>query len=135
VDAPHADRSPVPRGIGLQFMQATIQPEQKMKPTKTTTLCLRKSINRSPLQHGLLLIPLALALACFGLSPMAQAVSPPPDGGYPNNNTAEGDYALFNLTYGVANTANGYEALFSNTTGTKNSANGDRALLSYTTGN
>ena len=32
-----------------------------------------------------------VALACFGLSPMAQALLPPPapDGGYPNANTAE----------------------------------------------
>jgi hypothetical protein len=31
-----------------------------------------------------------VALACFGLSPMAQALlpPPPPDGGYPNQNTA-----------------------------------------------
>ena len=40
-----------------------------------------------------------VALACFGLSPMAQALlpPPPPDGGYPNQNTAEGDDALFSL--------------------------------------
>jgi hypothetical protein len=32
------------------------------------------------------------AFACFGLSPTAQALlpPPPPDGGYPNGNTAEG---------------------------------------------
>ena len=39
-----------------------------------------------------LLIP--LLLACFALLPRAQAVLPPPDGGYPSQNTAEGDDAL-----------------------------------------
>ena len=58
-----------------------------------------------------------LALACFALSPTLRAVSPPPDGGYPNDNTAEGTDALFNLTTGTDNTAIGYRALSSNTTG------------------
>jgi hypothetical protein len=30
----------------------------------------------------------AIALACFALSPTARAVNPPPDGGYPDGNTA-----------------------------------------------
>jgi hypothetical protein len=46
-------------------------------------------------------------LACFAVSPMTQAVVPPPDGGYPGNNTAEGQDALLNLTTGVNNTAVG----------------------------
>jgi hypothetical protein len=74
------------------------------------------------------------ALACFSLSPTAQAVSPPPDGGYTNENTAEGDSALFSLTTGTHNTADGFQALFSNTTGTANTANGHNALGSNTTG-
>jgi large repetitive protein len=37
-------------------------------------------VNRSPLRHGFLLM--VLVLACFGLSPQARAVDPPPDGGY-----------------------------------------------------
>jgi hypothetical protein len=76
-------------------------------------------------------IPVFLvALACFGLSPTAQALlpPPPPDGGYPNLNTVEGDGALFNLTTGVGNTATGFEALFSNTTGGGNTATGGSAL-------
>ena len=60
---------------------------------------------------------IALALVCFGLSPAARAVVPPPDGGYPGSNTAEGDNALFSLTTGTGNTAIGFDALFSNTTG------------------
>ena len=75
------------------------------------------------------------ASACLTLSPTARAVSPPPDGGYPNRNTAEGDDALFSLTTGFANTAIGFDALFSNTTGSFNTANGFDALVSNTTGN
>ena len=75
-------------------------------------------------------------LACFGLSPMAQALlpPPPPDGGYPNGNTAEGDNALFNLTSGSQNTALGFTALGSNTTGSRNTATGFDALVLNTTG-
>ena len=40
------------------------------------------------------LIIAVTALACFALSPIAQAISPPPDGGYPRFNTAEGQNAL-----------------------------------------
>ncbi len=54
------------------------------------------------------------ALAFFALSPAALAVTPAPDGGYPNANTAEGDDALFNLTTGDDNTASGYQALYNN---------------------
>ena len=57
---------------------------------------LRNSVNRVPWWPGFILIP--LVLACFALSPTAQGqLSPPPDGGYPNDNTAEGDDALFSL--------------------------------------
>ncbi len=51
-----------------------------------------------------------VVLACLGLSPMAQALlpPPPPDGRYPNQNTAEGDNALFSLTTGSGNTAIGF---------------------------
>ena len=97
-----------------------------------TTLHLRKSIGRSPLGLGFLLI--GLALAWFALSPPAQAVTPPPDGGYPGFNTAEGDNALFSLTTGTNNTATGSSALALNTTGIHNTANGDNALFSSTTG-
>ena len=66
--------------------------------------------------------------------PAALAVDPPPDGGYPNQNTAEGEDALFSLTTGTDNTAIGFNALFSNTTGSRNTAIGGQALLSNTTG-
>jgi hypothetical protein len=46
-------------------------------------------------------ITLALALTWLALPPSAEAVDPPPDGGYPYLNTAEGTDALFNLTTGT----------------------------------
>ena len=77
---------------------------------------------------------IALALDCFALSPRVQAVDPPPDGGYPGQNTAEGEDALFSLTIGLNNTAVGYHALHDNTTGSQNTAYGMRALANTTTG-
>jgi trimeric autotransporter adhesin len=97
-----------------------------------TTIRSIKSIGRSPLRLGFLLI--ALALACFAVLPTAQAVVPAPDGGYPGNNTAEGEDALSSLTTGTDNTAMGFHALYSNTTGSLNTANGVEALHSNTTG-
>ena len=58
-----------------------------------------------------------LLLGCFALLPTAQAVSPPPDGGYPVGNTAEGQNALLSLTSGAYNTAVGLFSLRSITTG------------------
>jgi hypothetical protein len=75
-----------------------------------------------------------LALACFAVSPIARAVTPAPDGDYPNFNTAEGQAALFSLTSGQYNTAVGYYSLFYNTTGYDNTANGAAALEHNTMG-
>ncbi len=109
---------------------------------KSATLPLPKSISRSPLRRGVPLIPFALALALFAASPTARAQLPPPapDGGYPGNNTAEGDGALSSVQInattgaGLANTAIGFDALHSNTTGSDNTATGNTALLNNTTG-
>ncbi len=54
---------------------------------------------------------LALALFCFGLSPLLRAVVPALDGGYPGFNTAEGEDALLSLTSGTYNTALGFLSL------------------------
>ena len=69
-----------------------------------------------------------MLLVCIGLLPKAQAVSPPPDGGYPNFTTAEGQNALFSLTTGVANTAIGWSSLKSSTTGSFNTGVGAGTL-------
>jgi hypothetical protein len=66
----------------------------------------------------------SLALALFALPQIAPAVDPPPDGGYPNDNTAEGTDALFSLTTGTANTALGFQALYSSTESHENTATG-----------
>jgi hypothetical protein len=121
-----------------------------MKPKNMTTLSIRNSISQPPLRRGLLgkqqlprtqttwimrsFLLMPLALAWFALSSTAQAVDPPPDGGYPSENTAEGKDALFSLTTGVGNTAIGYFALFNNTTGSYNTAIGHLALFQNTTG-
>ena len=72
---------------------------------------------------------IAFALVCFALSPKVQAVIPPPDGGYPGFNTAEGQNALFNLTTGVGDVAVGWFSLFSNTDGSFNTGVGAGTLL------
>lgn len=68
------------------------------------------------------------ALGCFGPC-VAHAVVPPPDGGYPGGNTAEGQAALLSLTTGGFNTGVGFFALRSNTEGQFNTAVGAGALL------
>jgi trimeric autotransporter adhesin len=72
---------------------------------------------------------LTLTLLCFGFFPKAQVVIPPPDGGYPGFNTAEGQNALFSRTTGVANTGVGWYSLWSNTDGSYNTGIGAGTLL------
>ncbi len=72
---------------------------------------------------------IALAFVCFGVLPEVHAVVPPPDGGYPNFTTAEGQNALHSLTTGSANTAVGWFSLFSDTEGSFNTATGAGSLL------
>src|SRR5262249_22641280 len=69
------------------------------------------------------------ALGCLALSPMLKAVNPPPDGGYPGGNTAEGQSALLSLTTGTYNTAVGLYSLLSLTDGNFNTAIGAATLL------
>src|SRR6266700_174794 len=82
---------------------------------KTVTLLMTNSMTCSPLRRRLLLV--MLSFACFWVLPTVQAVSPAPDGGYPNGNTAEGAFALQNLTTGDNNIdiSNGGVAAESNT--------------------
>jgi hypothetical protein len=74
----------------------------------------------------------ALLLACFALRQSVQAVVPPPDGGYPGGNTAEGQYALLGLTAGTYNTAVGAYSLFRDTAANFNTGVGAATLLSNT---
>lgn len=76
--------------------------------------------------------PITAILGLLGLlafSPIAQAVSPPPDGGYPGFTTAEGTNALKNLTAGSGNTALGWYSLFTDTTGSFNTGVGAGTLV------
>jgi hypothetical protein len=68
---------------------------------------------------------LALAWCAFSPTPNAFGVDPRLDRGYPNQNTAEDDNALFNLTIGADNTAMGFDVLDSNI------AASDNALASW----
>ena len=70
-----------------------------------------------------------VALACFGLSPTAQSVSPQPDGGYPGGNTAEGQNTLLRLTTGTYNTAVGVSSLRSDSAGNFNTGIGAGTLV------
>jgi hypothetical protein len=78
-----------------------------------------------PASHFLVLF----ALAGFALSEAVQAVNPPPDGGYPGGNTAEGTNALLNLATGVYNTGVGLFSLRSDAQGNFNTAIGAGTLL------
>ena len=81
------------------------------------------------------LILIALALGTLALVHRVEAVNPPPDGGYPGGNTAEGQNALLNVTTGGFNTAVGFLSLRSNTTGAFNTAIGAGTLLANTADN
>jgi hypothetical protein len=82
----------------------------------------------SPIKLVCVLITVVRAVAT------AFAVDPPPDGGYPGNNTAEGDNALFSLSTGFDNTAVGFDALSANTIGFDNTAIGLNTLAANTSG-
>ena len=76
-----------------------------------------------------------LLFACVGLAPNGLAVTPTPDGGYPNANTAEGAGALQSLTSGIHNTALGFQALLGDGAGNYNTATGSQALKNNTANN
>src|SRR5215471_18094636 len=74
-----------------------------------------------------LLITIAFLWAMID-NPKANALTPPPDGGYPNFTTAEGQNALKSLTTGAGNTGVGWSSLFTVTSGNLNTAVGAGAL-------
>jgi hypothetical protein len=84
------------------------------------------------------LIPILLIvflLTCFGFLPKSHAVSPPPDGGYPGGNTAEGQSALLSRTTGLYNTAVGIYSVLSLTDGSFCTGLGAGTLLANTANN
>jgi hypothetical protein len=133
----------------------TNPPESQNRPNLRETTAMKTVITSN---SSLLTIPrsrstlilIAFTLMAFVLAQRTQAVNPPPDGGYPGGNTAEGQGALLNLTSGTFNTAVGLFSLRSNTqnmfntaigagalfasTGNDNTATGAGALLTNTTG-
>src|SRR5215472_3523662 len=79
-----------------------------------------------------------IGFACLGFlqgTPKVFGVVPPPDGGYPNFTTAEGQNALKNLTTGAGNTGVGWYSLFSAITGSFNTAVGAGTLALNTADN
>jgi hypothetical protein len=102
--------------------------------TTMKTLITSQNSLLTILRSRSILILVALTLGAFALVQRAEAVNPPPDGGYPGGNTAEGDNTLLSLTTGANNTAIGQDALFSNTTGSDNTASGADALADNTIG-
>ncbi len=95
---------------------------------KNTTSLIRISTGRRSFRNHLILG--IHVLAASTLFSGADAVNPPPDGGYPNFTTAEGESALLGLTTGAGNTALGSFSLESLTTGSFNTAVGAATLLS-----
>ena len=75
-----------------------------------------------------MLVAVLPVLACLAFLPRARAISPAPDGCYPNFTTAEGCDALSLLATGAGNTALGWRSLFLTTTGSYNTGVGAGAL-------
>jgi hypothetical protein len=104
---------------------------------KTTILPLEKRVKRAapPFHWVLLVIPVMLASFELLLTAQADLPPPPPEGGYPDGNTAAGTQALLDLTIGQDNTALGFRALAENTQGKLNTAVGSTALRNNRLGN
>ena len=79
--------------------------------------------------NALSLILISL-ITCFASLRPAEALDPPPDGGYRGGNTAEGSNALFRVDGGAHNTAVGDSALKDNMVGDNNTATGYQSLFS-----
>jgi len=102
-----------------------ISHDLSMKMTTQSPRSVHRSLART-------LLFVSFMAVYFALFQTAQAVSPPPDGGYPGGNTAEGQNALLSLTSGTYNTAVGFLGLQSNQTGSFNTAIGAGTLLANT---
>jgi len=128
----------------FQTANAKVKPTRKKeKAMKYSVLSansvdhLKDSRSRSFWRGGFVKVPLVLGLACFALLPSVRAVTPAPDGGYPNDNTAEGENALFDLDVNSStdNTALGFEAMHFAVTTFGNTAVGSQAMEFAGSGN
>jgi hypothetical protein len=81
---------------------------------------------------GLISTFVVLSWFAMPITRNAFGVSPPPDGAYPNFNTAEGQNALLSLSGGTVNTAVGFGSLQANRTNSFNTAIGAGTLLANT---
>jgi hypothetical protein len=81
-----------------------------LNQVKKLVSCGRDPARSLPLWRGFLLIP--LILVCFAFAPQTRAITPAPDGCYPQFTTAEGCDALKFVTSGSANTALGWRSLY-----------------------
>ena len=75
-----------------------------------------------------------IVISSLAVAPVALAVEPPPDGGYPDANTAEGEDALLNFNKGRSNTALGFHALLNAHKASANTAVGANTLASLSDG-
>jgi hypothetical protein len=108
---------------------------KKPKTTKRkNTMKPRTNQQLSTMSNRLLTLASAVVLAFIALCETLQAVTPAPDGGYPGQNTAEGQNALLslNINAGNNNTAVGWSSLRSNVSGVWNTALGSGTLFSNT---
>ena len=141
-----SSRGSFPAGFFALFRTEITQSTQRGKRERTHIM--KSSVQR---KTAIPLILITLTLACVGLLPSnGFGVVPPPDGGYPGGNTAEGQNALLSRTTGGFNAAIGWLSLRGLTTGSfntgvgagtlalntgdENTATGAGALLLNTTG-
>src|SRR6266436_4163477 len=101
-------------------------PKFKSARGVTAQLLSWTSMTRRQWRRAFVLI--ALILTCFAFSPQAGGVCQ--HACLANQNTVQGDDALFSLTTGFGDTAIGFQALYSNTSGHGNNAVGVQALYS-----
>src|SRR5206468_5869519 len=146
-------RSPTPSGLAnssltrnSSLIMNAIQDKPQAKQEKDNIIMkhsarhtkidsINYAVSRSFRRRALLLI--GCVVAAVALPPLARAVDPPPVGGYPGENTALGEDALFSYDTSIQgeNTACGHDSLHNLSTGIYNTAFGDDTLHDSTGGN
>src|SRR5256885_11979466 len=86
------------------------------------------------MKTGIPPVLMTFALVCLALAQNTQAVNPPPDGGYPGGNTAEGPSALLSLSSGTYNSAIGVFSLLRDSTWSANTAVSAGTLFAHGSG-